>query len=925
MEIEARSQKISSVATRSRDPGRLLEPQNKLFVVSARLPFVVIYNDQTGGFEYEKDTCETNIADLLETVPTDRAGARHSPMADVVLVGSPVVRRKSDGSSMVISDAFKGELETYLRCELKVVPVFPPPHRERFADWMILPLFHYSLPSAETGLGLYDWEGYVLVSELFRDAVLKEFTRGDIVWINDYPLMLLPKLLRTERPDITVGFYLHCVFPSSEVYRILPQREEILRGVLSSNIIGFHTFQYVQHFLTSCIHVLGLECTTSGIEACEDAGGTHTKVITVPLGINLEPYQRVMAQEETANAVLQLPQIFAGKLILVAVDRLEEKKGIRHKIMAFHKFLQKAPDWATRCVYVQIVGGTDSEAIGDDTDGEMIEQLLHQVYMMVGEVNSKFGTIGHMPIHFMCREFSRVELVPLFAKAHIMIDTALRDVISHSAHAFLACQEEKDCGVLILSEFSGSAESLRAAALCVNPWDTNAFADAIQEAVEMSAPERVELHRYGKRYVNDYTLQHWATNFLDELRTAENECETERLQIPPQLDHAKPVTVMHKANRHIIVLGFSGTLLPHTSRAHTKFASKLPDALLGNLQAIAEDPNTHLVVITSIDREVIACALYEVPCWIIAEGGVCFREPGGDTWHCAIEQRDTEWLGPVRETMEYFAARTPGSTVCQMQSSVSWWYQKTQGDHAAIQSKDLLIHLWAGPLVSAPAEVYVEKESVTVRPAGVGKASTLEKVLHQICMDGDDQASGKWRKGDTLVVCVGDFSMRDEDIFVTLQKFFEPEDGDRDSTSHVEHWDGQGLPEREPHGLEELNLESNSKTIGCAYNRLSTLELDEGPFAFHKSPSDMVFGEGPMMKKVPSEPDLQVGDSNFNQWQAGGAEEQQVSGGAPSLFLCTVSRKATRASYHLRDTHDVVFLISQLARELRQTKQAIEG
>merc|ERR1719323_2966041 len=136
-------------------------------------------------------------------------------------------------------------------------------------------------------------------------------------------------------------------------------------------------------------------------------------------------------------------------------------------------------------------------------------------------------------------------------------------------------------------------------------------------------------------------------------------------------------------------------------------------------------------------------------------------------------------MQPVRDIMEYFAARTPGSNVVETSSSVIWYYQKTQGDHAAIQSKDLLIHLWAGPLLSAPAEVVVEKDCVNVRPTGIGKAQQLERILAMIY--GDDRPVS-FLDGDTLVLCIGDFIMRDEDIFVTLQKFFEPEGSERNKS-----------------------------------------------------------------------------------------------------------------------------------------------
>uniref|UniRef100_A0A7S1WSD0 Alpha,alpha-trehalose-phosphate synthase (UDP-forming) n=1 Tax=Alexandrium catenella TaxID=2925 RepID=A0A7S1WSD0_ALECA len=515
-------------------------------------------------------------------------------------------------------------------------------------------------------------------------------------------------------------------------------------------------------------------------------------------------------------------------------------------------------------------------------------------------------------------------MVALCARAAVMIDTPLRDVLPHSAYTFLFCQEG---GVLILSEFSGSAQSLRAAALCVNPWDTNAFADAIQEALEMDPEDRNELHRYGRKHVTEYTLNHWAVNYLEELLTAKSEVESERLQIPPQLDHDKPVSCMRKAGRRMLILGFSGTLMPHLTRIHSKIFPKLNEVLLSNLQVIAEDPNTYVIVVSSLPRDALANMLAGVPCWIIAEGGVCYREPGSEDWHSSVEQRDTEWLGPVKEIMEYFAARTPGSNVVEMTSSVSWLYQKTQGDHAAIQSKDLLIHLWAGPLLSAPAEVVIEKDCVNVKPTGVGKALQLERLLQQICCGDDgEKASKRWFSGNALVLCVGDFLMRDEDLFVTVQKFFEPEGTDRHkpaSTPDTDRWD-QGMGDREAR-MEELNLELNSMSLGKGYDKLSQLERDEeGNMSLHKSMLEVFFSEVP--KKIPSESDLPVAavePEHGGDATAAPINEDDFTG-LPQVFTCTVSRKPTRAAHHLSDTNDVAFLIAKLARELRQAKQLAE-
>jgi len=325
-----------------------------------------------------------------------------------------------------------------------------------------------------------------------------------------------------------------------------------------------------------------------------------------------------------------------------------------------------------------------------------------------------------------------------------------------------------------------------------------------------------------------------------------------------------------------------------------------------------------------------------VPCWIIAEGGVCYREPNAtdeDAWINAGDQDKLEWKAPVKEIMEYFAARTPGSNVIEMEASVSWFYQNMQGDHAAIQSKDLLVHLWAGPLTSAPAEVVVEKDAVTVRPTGIGKATQLEKILHQICVE--DALHPK----TTFVTCIGDFLMRDEDIFATCRSFFEtdrgpdPQDGEDDQFGGM-LW-STAIQENEVSQLRHLEVNSLSLGSGFHFNATHRLVDDDSPGA-GDGQLDVGgarghghgHGHGRLLKKTPSEPGADERGTTGNHSEPDGWHQQDHAERAapPAIFTCTVNRKATRAAYHLSDTNDVAFLMAQLARELRsQAKLAAES
>jgi trehalose 6-phosphate synthase/phosphatase len=652
----------------------------------------------------------------------------------------------------------------------------------------------------------------------------------------------------------------------------------------------------------------------------------------MPRGIQVEAYQRILLYPKTKANIQRLQETFAGKKLVVAVDQLKERSGIQHKLMAYHRFLQKAPaELVAECVLVQITSA-ETEALGDDelTSGESNEdqQLLQQVYQMVGEVNSKFGRIGHLPVHFLCQEFGPEELASLFAKADVMIDTSLRDVIPNSAYNFLCCQVEDDCGVLILSEFSGSAPSLRAAALCVNPWDTNAFADAIQEALDMDKYDRLELYRYGCNHVHEYTLKDWATKFLEELQMAQQECENERLQIPPLLDHDKTVAAFATASRRIIIFGFGGTLIPHRMNYFAKFLPKITNTLQANLQVLTDDPNTEVIVLSALSRDTLAGTLAKVPCWMVAEGGVCYRKPGCEVWQSSVEQRDTEeWMIPVKEIMGYFADRTPGTSVVEMESSLCWSYQDTLGDHAAIQSKDLLIHLWAGPLLSAPAEVAVEKDCVSVKPSGASKAQALDKLLREIWGEPDLNIG---TPHDAFVLCLGDFLMRDEDVFVNCKNFFEPEAAlSKDPLTELE---------------EEVNLEVNSRSLNSGYDLLHEQRREDfmghlASLGLHAQHSDTSFCDDMALLRMTSHPDLTtVAAANQCREMSPEREKPDRAGltaspssealrnvRSPCLFTCTVRRKATRAAYHVTDTHDVAFLVAKLAREVKQAKQSDFG
>jgi len=371
----------------------------------------------------------------------------------------------------------------------------------------------------------------------FAEAVRGQLQTGSMVWVQDYHLMLLPMMLRslidgkqqndwarkeldriTEGVDedatlagdakpvdrIKIGFFLHTPFPSSEIYRILPVRREILLGILYCDLIGFHTFDYARHFLSSCTRILGLPTMPNGVEF----DGRLAHVGTFPIGIEPSSFIDNLENESVKNRISQLERRFDGVKLIVGVDRLDYIKGVPQKLHGLELFLSQHPEWIGKVVLTQL-------AVPSRQDVEEYQNLRSTVNELVGRINGRFGTVDFMPIHFMHKSLPFDELCALYAVSDVCLVSSTRDGMNLVSYEYIACQQAKQ-GVLIISEFAGAAQSLNGA-LIINPWDAQATADAIYEAVTMPSEPRAENHRKLFKYVNKYSAAFWGDNFVKEL------------------------------------------------------------------------------------------------------------------------------------------------------------------------------------------------------------------------------------------------------------------------------------------------------------------------------------------------------------------------------------------------------------------------
>ncbi|KAG8529322.1 uncharacterized protein KY384_005958 [Bacidia gigantensis] len=376
---------------------------------------------------------------------------------------------------------------------------------DRMADSILWPLVHYhpgEITFTEAG-----WEAYKTANRKFAQVLAKDVEDGDLVWIHDYHLMLLPEMLREEiGPEkyIKIGFFLHTPFPSSEIYRILPVRSEILNSVLHADLIGFHTCDYSRHFLSACSNILGASTTTRTVTYNERTVG----VGAFPIGIDPERFRETLATPQVQRRIAELQEEFEGKKVMVGVDRMDYVKGLPQKLRAFEIFLEEHPEFVGKVKFIQI-------AVPSRGDVEEYQNLRAVVNELVGRINGRFGTFEKTPIHFMHQSVAFPELLALYAISDVCFVASTRDGMNLVSFEYIACQRERR-GTLILSEFAGSAKSLTGS-LIVNPWNVYEMARAIYEAYHMEPDERKDRYEKMDGYVEKFTSAFWGKTFIDAL------------------------------------------------------------------------------------------------------------------------------------------------------------------------------------------------------------------------------------------------------------------------------------------------------------------------------------------------------------------------------------------------------------------------
>jgi trehalose 6-phosphate synthase/phosphatase len=636
------------------------------------------------------------------------------------------------------------EVERVLR-EQNCTPVFlsadeAEAHYEGFANSSVWPLLHYMPPRFR-----YEspwWDAYRDVNQRFADKVLSVAKADELVWVHDYQLMLLPAMLKAARPELRVGFFLHTPFPSYEVFRCHPRREDLVAGMLGADLVGFHTYSYLRHFRSAVLRLLGIE---SDINAIRHEGQT-TSLGVFPIGINAHKFEEELDSPAFRAEFGHLAETYAGTQVVVSVERLDYTKGIINRLDAIELFLEHCENRdRVKFVFVSV---PSRENVGE------YKELREEVEYRIGRLNGKYATLHTSPIRFIHGSVNFTELCALYALADVALVTPLIDGMNLVAKEFVAAQRDAAAaaggaqsnnghgarapGVLVLSEFAGAAEELFSA-LLVNPYDTQAVADAIGKGLAMPADERRGRMRPMRDRVMSFDAEAWARSFIGDLSARRPEAVRpvgdgvwaagDRLHLAIR-DH----------RRVAMFLDYDGTL---REIVRDPAAARPTPEVRRVLDRLRELPDVDVTIVSGRTPEDLESFLGEYETFgLVAEHGAAIRPPRAHEWEQLDRNVTYAWKEPVLKLLRAFEQSTPGTHVEEKRTSLVWHYRRADPEFGEWKARQLMMEL-SGISSNEPLTVRHGKKIVEVTSAHVNKGAAVKRLLSERTYDlvliaGDD-------------------------------------------------------------------------------------------------------------------------------------------------------------------------------------------
>lgn len=541
-------------------------------------------------------------------------------------------------------------------------------HYSHYCKSMLWPVFHYQIPDSPKSKAYQDhsWNYYVKVNQAFADRIAKNFKRGDVVWIHDYHLLLLPSMLRKCLPEAKIGFFLHIAFPSSEVFRCLATRKELLEGVLGANLIGFQTDEYCHHFLQTCSRLLGVEAMNEGVQL----DNRFVNVATFPIGIDPVRLDQSRQEPSVAEWIKIISHKYRGKKIIVARDKLDHIRGVRPKLLAYESFLKTYPQWKEKVVFIQVATSTTEQA-----------ELDAAVADVVTRINSHPSSVADVLLVFLKQDIPHSQYLALLTVADCLMVTSLREGMNLTSHEFVYCQDGKHAdtkyGPLILSEFTGSASIFDGnKSLLVNPWYHRECAGAIKTALEMSEEERKSRWHGLSRAVMHHTGARWFKSFADQLDRVWDEQSRRDCASIPRLSYDLLKSKYDQTKRRLFILDYEGTLASWGSPS--SIIQSTPRRALGVLNDLIDDDRNTVYVMSGLMPEEMERLFRQVPgVGLIAENGCyvleAFDNAEDSTWTSLIDETKVNaWKESMKNILHYYQERSRAVASRNVTAPLCW-------------------------------------------------------------------------------------------------------------------------------------------------------------------------------------------------------------------------------------------------------------
>ncbi len=688
---------------------------SKIIIVSNRLPIKVIKNKNS----YEFINSSGGLATGMNSI--------HSKN-DTLWIGWPGI------ASDNLNKKTKGELNKFLD-EKKFKPV--QLNKKEIKDFYyglsnksLWPLFHYFIEYS-----IFDkdnWDSYKRVNNKFAQCIIENYNEGDLIWIHDYHLMLCPKIIRDLIPNSIIGFFLHIPFPSFEIFRIFPWRKELLSGILGSDLVGFHTYNYQRHFLSSVKRILLTNVKLNRVSV----GSRKILVNTFPMGIDFEKFNNAAKKYLTENSLNKSQSSVKN---ILTIDRLDYTKGVVQRIKAFEMFLDNYPQYIEKVKLIMLTVPS-RENVSD------YKNLKKETDEIVGRINGKYSTVNWNPIAYYYRSMPFDQLIELYVTSDVAMITPVRDGMNLVAKEYIATRVNGD-GVLILSEMAGASKELFEA-VQINPFDLYNMSESIFKALTMPKEEQINRNLSMQNRIKRYSVEYWANEFINSLK---NKQKFQELNSAIKMDETTIKSIKEKFNKSkskVIFLDYDGTLVPFNKKPELA----LPDKSLFKLMdKIISAKNTDLVIISGRDTNFLDKCFGDLDITMVAEHGIFMRKIN-ESWVSKYTKK-RKWIDNLRPLFQSFSDRTPGTFVEEKQTSLVWHYRGSDPELAADRVVEFKTELQS--LISDDLDLMDMNKAIEVKSATFNKGIAVNEIIRN-------------KKYD-FILCFGD-DVTDEDMFVNLPK-----------------------------------------------------------------------------------------------------------------------------------------------------------